>query len=230
MTVPPLPLRRQSNPCAILLVAALAGGLYAAAPAPPAGGQAADFEKAEVGQGPEDLLVLAGNFAVREFDGGRVLEVPGEPLEYFGFLFGTAEFAESEASARVWAARTGRRFPEFGLGTNDISGYKLWLLPGQRRLTLRKGDATVASVPYAWETDTWTHLRLRVVKAGEGKWRVEGKAWAAGGEEPGEWGIAFADSEEPSTGRASGWAAPFSGKPIRFDDLRAGPAAGPRRE
>src|SRR5690606_35873863 len=47
-----------------------------------------DFEATDVGAEPEGFLVIDGQFAVREFDGGKVFELPGSPLESFGFLFG----------------------------------------------------------------------------------------------------------------------------------------------
>ena len=64
--------------------------------------------------------------------------------------------------------------------------------------------------------------KLRVTKVSEKQWRIEGKTWPDGQPEPAPWTIAFDDPEEPPPGRASLWAEPFSGKPVRFDDLAAG--------
>jgi len=52
-----------------------------------------------------------------------------------------------------------------------------------------------------------------------GKWFIEGRAWADGSPEPNEWSISFEVSETPPVGKASLWGAPYSGKPILFDDL-----------
>jgi hypothetical protein len=49
---------------------------------------------------------------------------------------------------------------------------------------------------------------------------VEGKVWQASSPEPPSWMISFDENEEPVAGRAAVWGNPFSGTPIRFDDLR----------
>jgi hypothetical protein len=207
--------------CLLLLAAAAAAAAAAAgdAAAPPV--YSNDFAKAAPGPLPDDeFLVLAGAFEVKDVDGEKLLELSPYPLDTFGVLFGPADHATGSVSARAWAATTGRRVPEFGVGTNDAGGYKLWLMPRQKLLALRKADQTVATAPYdAWKSETWTHLRLSVSKAGEGAWKVQGKAWSAGAEEPKEWAVTFADTAEPPAGRASVWGNPYSGKPIRFDDL-----------
>ena len=77
----------------------------------------------------------------------------------------------------------------------------------------------IASAEYVWKNDTWTHLRLRIRKAGEGEWKVEGRAWTEGTDEAAEWTIAFVEKAEPLAGKPSVWGSPFSGQPIRFDDL-----------
>jgi hypothetical protein len=78
-------------------------------------------------------------------------------------------------------------------------------------------------MPFEWKPKTWTMLTLRVTKAAEGKWRVECKAWPAGQPEPAKWSITAEATEPPPAGRASVWGIPFSGQPIRFDDLTSGP-------
>ena len=166
---------------------------------------------------------LNGNFAVAAFEGKKVLELPGGPLDTFGVLFGPAEHSELDARARVWSAASGRRFPEFGVGVGDVGGYKVLVLPGQKRLELRKGDEVAAAgdMRGPWKSGTWTNLRLRVTKSGEGRWKVEGKSWTADSAEPPAWDIAHDVTEAPSPGRASVWGIPFSGQPLRFDELAA---------
>ena len=186
-----------------------------------------DLSGAKTGGVPDDMQAVSGAFTVAEFEGQNVLELPGEPLDTFGLLFGPGELVEATATARVWGATSGRRHPEFGIGLGDLGGYRLIVLPGQKKLELRKGDDKVADAPmrFEWKPKTWTTLRLRVVKAGEGKWRVEGKAWPHGQAEPTS-GIVLADrNEEPPAGRASLWGIPFSGQPIRFDDLAVTPGS-----
>jgi hypothetical protein len=186
--------------------------LIAAAPAP------VDLSKIPPGKLPEDqFLALAGEFSVKDVDGKRVIELAATPLETFGLLFGAATPEPSaEVSARVWGDVTGKRTPEFGVGSNDAGGYKLWLMPRQHRLVIRKGDQTVASAKYdAWKPATWTRFVLQADMTG-----VRGKAWPDGSPEPKDWLVTFRDPEPSAPGRPSVWGNPYSGKPIRFDDLK----------
>jgi hypothetical protein len=183
-----------------------------------------DFSSAEVGKPPADMQIAGGAFTVVERDGNKVLELPGEPLDTFGLLFGPARPQETNVSAKVQGEATGRRFPEFGVGLGDIGGYRLMLLPGQKKLELRKGEDPVAAadLPEPWQSGSWMTLRLCVRKGDGGKWAVEGKAWSTGRNEPQAWAVSFEAAEPPPAGRASLWGVPFSGKPIRFDDLSVG--------
>jgi hypothetical protein len=169
------------------------------------------------------MLALSGAFAVREESGNKFLEVPGEPIDGFGLLFGP-DGVVGEVSARIFATSHGRRFPEFGIGSGDAVGHKLWVLPGQNLLELRRGDDTRAQIKFDAKSGTWIYLHLRVTSE-NGKWKVEGKAWTSGEKEPAAWMISFQDSEPPAKGRASVWGSPYSGTPIRFDDLAALPLA-----
>jgi hypothetical protein len=183
-----------------------------------------DFSAAEVGKPPADVQVAGGVFIVAERDGNKFLELPGEPLDTFGLLFGPAQGAETNVGVRVQSESTGRRFPEFGVGAGDIGGYRLMVLPGQKKLQLRKGEDPLADAefPAPWTSGKWTELRLRVRKTDGAKWTVEGKAWPAGTPEPQAWPVSFEAATPPPPGRASIWAVPFSGKAIRFDDLKVG--------
>src|SRR5438105_6355728 len=177
-----------------------------------------NFEKAEVGKVPEDFLVLDGAFAVKEEGGNKFLELPGAPLDTYGLLFGPTENGNVAVSARVHGTAKGRRFPTFGIGVNGVGGYKLQVSPGKKLLELYKGDEVLASAPYAWESDSWTMLRLQARKAGD-SWKIEGKAWRQGAAEPASWSISQEAKAELAPGRASIWGAPYSTTPIRFDDL-----------
>ena len=72
----------------IFLTMALLGGLVVNASA-----QSAkplfenNFEKAELDKVPDGFLVLDGGFAVKQAEGNRFLELPGEPLDTFGSGF-----------------------------------------------------------------------------------------------------------------------------------------------
>src|SRR5215213_7429859 len=164
--------------------------LLAAAPAGDAALYSNDFSDTQPGKLPEDqFLALAGEFTVKDVDGNRLLELAGTPFDSFGVLFGpTPEQPACTVSARIWAATTGRRFPEFGVGANDTGGYKLWLMPRTKQVAIRKADQFAATARYdGWQTGTWTRFRLQVVKSGEGeKWTVRGKVWPDGKDEPKE--------------------------------------------
>ena len=177
------------------------------------------FEKAEVGKVPEDFLVLNGEFAVKEADGNKFLELPGTPLESFGVLFGPGETSGAAVSARISGTAKGRRYPTFGVGLGGVSGHKLQVSPGKNAVELFKDQEVRVSVPYEWKSGVWTLFRLQVRAVKDGAWRIEGKAWPQGSDEPKDWLIAFDEKEKPVAGRASIFACPFSGTPIWFDDL-----------
>jgi hypothetical protein len=184
-----------------------------------------DFEKAEEGGVPKEMVVLSGEFAVKKVEGNSVLELPGEPLQSFGVLFGPESEALLSVSARIYGTSTAKRMPEFGVGLGDSNGYKLWLMPITNELQIIKGEEVKAKVAFNWKSGSWTNFKLQVRKAGEGKFSVEGKAWQHGEAEPKEWMIAFAEAEAPITGRASVWGTPYASTAIRFDDMVVAKAA-----
>jgi hypothetical protein len=184
-----------------------------------------DFEKTDVGKVPEDFLVYEGAWAVREESGNKFLELPGAPLETYGVLFGPTEKENLVVTARVLGTSKGRRAPTFAVGLNGMGGYRLQVSPAKKLVELFKGDTVKASAPCEWQSGQWTRLRLQVRKLKEGEWKVEGKVWPQGTTEPGAWLISLNEREGPPAGRASAWGSPFSGTPIRFDDLVVSPAA-----
>jgi hypothetical protein len=178
-----------------------------------------DFAKTELNQVPAGFLVLDGDFAVKESEGGKVLELPGAPLDTFGVLFGSATNAGVCVSARIYGTSKGRRAPSFGVGLNGAGGYKLKVSPGKNSLEIYKGDVSAASVPFDWKSGAWTMFRLRVRQVGGGDWKVEGKAWVQTGPEPKDWMISLDEKSPLRDGRPSIWGSPYSGTPIRFADL-----------
>jgi hypothetical protein len=195
--------------------------LLADAPVTAPAGYFNDFEHAAKGKPSDEFQILNGDFVVREEGGNSFLELPGDPLDTFGLLFGPGDSATLDLSARIWADNTAHRYPEFGIGSNDTNGYKLWLWPAHGTIELRKGDDAKASKPFDWKPATWLRCRLRVQQINPKLWRIQAKAWPDGTSEPADWLLSFDDTEEPTAGKASIWGVPFSGKPIRFDDLSA---------
>ena len=178
-----------------------------------------DFEIANLDSVPEELMVLAGGFSVKDTGGNKALELPGDPLEDFGALFGPAESDSIAVRARIYSERSKRLAPRFGVGLNGVGGYRLLVTPGQNQVQLLKDQQTLASAPFESKLSTWTSLHLQIRKVSEGKWIVEGRVWTDETPEPKDWSISFEVSEVPPAGKASIWGAPYSGKPIIFDDL-----------
>jgi hypothetical protein len=178
-----------------------------------------NFEKAALDQVPDDFLVLDGDFAVKQSDGNKFLELPGAPLDTFGLLFGPTTNAGVRVSARIYGTGKGRRYPAFGVGLDGPSGYKLKVSPAKNALEIYKGDESVTNVPFAWKSGTWTMFKLQIRAVSDQLWKVEGKAWPQTEPEPADWTIGLEEKTAPHPGRASLWGAPYSGTPIRFDDL-----------
>lgn len=179
-----------------------------------------NFEKAAVGQVPDDFLVIDGGFTVKEDGGNKFLELPGSPLDTFGLLFGPTKNSGISVTARIYGTGKGRRFPTVGIGLNGVGGYKLKISPGKKALEIYKGDDVLTSVAFDWKSDSWTVLRLQMRELPHHTWKIEGKAWPQTGSEPKEWLISAEEKTAPADGRPSIWGSPYSGTPIRFDDLR----------
>lgn len=178
-----------------------------------------DFQKAEAGSVPEDLMIIEGQFTVTEKDGNKALELPGAPLDTFSFLFGPKESTNVAVQARIFATAKGRRLTVFDVGLGGLGGYKLRAAPAKKQLELYRGDDLKTSVPLTWTHSKWTFLKLEVQPSEPGKWNIIGKLWQEGGEEPKEPTVTFTDSQSPPRERASAGAMPYSGDPVLFDDL-----------
>jgi hypothetical protein len=201
------------------LIALVLAAAAARAADPPATLYQSNFAKVELNKVPDDFLVLDGDFAVKDFEGKKVLELPGAPLDTFGALFGPATNAGVCVTAQIYGVSKGRRYPVFGVGLNGVGGYKLKISPAKGALEIYKGDDVLASVPYEWKSGSWTVLRLRVRAGGAGDWKIEGKAWPQSTPQPAAWMVVADEKTPPAAGRASIWGSPYSGMPIRFDDL-----------
>ncbi len=181
-----------------------------------------NFESTELDQVPADMLVLDGAFAVKQQNGNKFLELPGAPLDTFGLLFGPATNANVTVTARIYGTGKGRRYPSFGVGLNGAGGYKIKISPSKNALELSKGDDVIASAPFKWQSGAWTKFKLQI-RPESGHWKIEGKAWSDSSKEPEKWDIAFDEKTEPAPGRASISGSPYSGTPIRYDDLAVTP-------
>lgn len=177
-----------------------------------------DFEKADMEMLPKGFLVLNGDFTIQEVDGNKVLHLPENPLDDYSVLFGPNAKEGIEVRARIHSESRRRLTPRFGVGLNGVNGYKLLLTPSKKALEIWRGQEPVKEIPFEWESGQWTHFALRVFPQGE-HWLVQGKAWQEKVEKPDEWQIDYEEKEEPINGKPSIWGAPYSSKPILFDDL-----------
>lgn len=178
-----------------------------------------NFEKAEAGKVPDELMVLGGEFVVKSEGTNQFLELPGAPLDSFAVQFGPAEKDDVAVSARICGTVKGRRGPTFGVGLGGVGGWKLQIAPAKKALELLNDQEVKASLPFDWKSGAWTQLRLQIRKVNDGAWKIEGKAWPYGDAEPKKWLISADESEEPVTGKASILGSPFAGTPIWYDDL-----------
>lgn len=179
-----------------------------------------DFSRAKLGPAPLGLLVLGGEFSVKQAGGERFLELAGKPLDLHAVMFGPAKKDGVAVEARVFGTRKGRRsFPAFGVGLNGVSGYRLMVSPAKKQLELFKGDSIVKAEPFAWKPDCWTRVRLQCHSI-QNAWILAAKVWPESEKEPASWSLTWAEKELPLAGRATIWGAPYAGTPVRFDDLK----------
>jgi hypothetical protein len=186
-----------------------------------------NFSSQNLGRPPDSFLILDGQFEVREDGGNKFLELPGAPLDSYGLMFGPGNKEDWGAQARFAGSGRGRKFPVFGVSVNGVGGYRLQVAPAKKAIELLKGDVVRASVPYEWQPDGWTHLRIQLRKLDQQSWIIEGKAWKEGAPEPSIWMISWLESQAPVAGRAAIWGMPYAGTPIQFDDLKLLPAEKP---
>src|SRR5882757_7640298 len=99
-----------------------------------------DFESLPVDKAPADVMIMAGTFEVKQDGAGKVLELPGEPLDTFGMLFGPSSKDDVSASARFFGTKKGRKFPTFGISLNGVNGYRLQVSAAKGALEFYKGD------------------------------------------------------------------------------------------
>jgi hypothetical protein len=177
-----------------------------------------DFTQVPPGELPAEFMVLDGQFTVKEEAGNRFIELPGAPLDSFGVLFGNNAADGLELTARIHGTRSGRKFPTFAIGLNGVGGYKVRVSPAKGVVELVHGDDIKASAPFKWISGEWTRLKLAVKRQGEGV-RITAKAWQ-GDTEPADWALTADEAVKLPAGKAGVWGLPFSGTPLRFDDLR----------
>ena len=178
-----------------------------------------DFEKTEIGEVPDDFLALDGGFEVKAEGGKKFLELPGAPLDSFGFMFGPSARHGNEISARMFGTKKGRRYPVFGLALNGVNGFRLQVAPAKRSIELLKGKDIVAKTAFRWGGGSWLRLSLDVQQTGDAEWTISGRVWEDGKKAPAKPTLTHKETKEPRNGKPSIWGSPYSGTPIRYDDI-----------
>ncbi len=180
------------------------------------------FEEASLGEEPEGLLVIDGEWTVVESsDGGQVLQLAPFPLVEGGFVFGENAENGGRVAAKVKADKKRRSYPRFGIGLQGLSGYRLRIVPSADQLELVKSEDVVKTEPFAWKAGEWCHVELTVAGGEAGPWKVEGRVWAEGSDRPVDPQISLESDEKPGKGKPSVWGTAYAGLPIMFDDLEA---------
>ena len=179
-----------------------------------------DCEKWTEGEPPAEVFVVDGTIRIKEKDGNKAIEIGSDPLADACALLGSPANGSASIQARVFASKSGRSYPRFGIGVHGQSGYRLIVLCAKKELQLVKNEQVIKSVPCEWTSDVWMNLKLAVLKDAQGNWSIRGKAWTAAAAEPVEPQIKHEDSTLKGQGKCSIWGTPFSGTPIYFDDMK----------
>lgn len=207
---------------ALAMAALLAGLLPGIAQQPATAVQIIDFEEAEAGELPSDLMVIDGEFQIVKEGENTLLQMLPAPLIDGAVLMGPSFRGAGTVKARIRAEKARRAFPRFGVGLHGISGVRLRVVPSQGEVELVIGDERLASAPFQWKEDAWHRLEL-TIRESDGKWTAEGRVWPEGAERPEEPGIQAALAAEPGSGKASVLGTPYANKPIDFDEVEVQP-------
>ena len=152
-----------------------------------------DFEALPAGSSPLYWIGAGNRFTVREREGGKVLAKPfmDVGLERQNLYIGPPAMSGYTIQTDLMGTRKGRRRPDMGL---VASGYTLDLMGNHQRLQIRDwAELRLGrSIDFAWETDVWYTMKMRVDPKGDGA-VVLGKVWRAGTPEPAEWTIRAED-------------------------------------
>ncbi|RYD26089.1 MAG: hypothetical protein EOP86_26450 [Verrucomicrobiaceae bacterium] len=180
-----------------------------------------DFSKDEPGELPSDYMTAdaEAKFTIEDDGGNRVLRLNPSPIVDGGVLLGKSIKGGAGITARIHATGKRRSFPRFGVGLHGVSGYRLLAAPADRELQLVKDDTVAARVPLEWKSGSWAFLEFTVIAAADGGSAIEGRIWEEGQSRPEAAQLSFAVKTPPATGKASVWAAPYSGQPVDFDDI-----------
>ncbi len=132
-----------------------------------------------------------GPMAVVTLDGQKVLsKTPTNTLFKRGRIFiGPVEWSNYTMQVDVRAPTRRRMMADVGI---TVQRYSLVLYGTTQRLKLEPWEPETqrtTTVPFAWKSDAWYTIKLRVENLPNGQVRARGKAWPAGEAEPAAWQI-----------------------------------------
>ena len=165
------------------------------------------------------MMEIDGLFKVNKNDQGKKhLEMASEPLTENAVIFGPSIKNSATLEVKVRGFKKRRSYPRFGIGLHGISGFRLRVVPSKNKIELVKNEEPVKSVPFEWNSEKWSNLRLQIEFSND-KSLIKGWVWDDGSTPSVEPVITFSHDGTPGQGKASIWGTAYSGKVILFDDI-----------
>jgi outer membrane protein assembly factor BamB len=183
-----------------------------------------NFDSMTANTVPAHWVNATGKYVVREVEGNKVVVKTTEGsslLSRARTFFGPSDLSNYAIEADVRATEKRRQLGDAGV----IAGrYVLVLYGNSQKLDIEPWQPETrrtASLPFAWNKDTWYRMKLQVENLPDGKMRVRGKVWPVGENEPAAWTIERVDPI-PNRQGAPGL---FGNAPaeIYFDNLKVYP-------
>lgn len=146
---------------------------------------------------PPQWANATGKFAVRDFEGSKVLVKLAENPFAFAKrtrpFFGSSELSNYTIEAEVRTMERRRQMSDVGVVAQR---YEMVLFGNHQRLELQPWQpetARTVKVPFKFDKDTWYVMKLEVQNLDGGKVRARGKVWPKGQPEPAAWTIERVD-------------------------------------
>ena len=181
-----------------------------------------DFSDVEIGQEPESLFILDGDYTVQKGEKDRKsLKLPGTPMGDFGLLFGPREKEKNlELNFSFFASNKGRRMPSIAASIGGIRGYCLRLSPAAKKIVLSMDETILQESMFSWKGDQWWKIRFQALTGSLiQSTRLQFKLWPEKEKEPADWYLSEVYDVEYIGGKCALWGFPYSSMPILFDDL-----------
>ncbi|MBA3949853.1 MAG: PQQ-like beta-propeller repeat protein [Acidobacteria bacterium] len=156
-----------------------------------------DFENPAAEAPPSNWMGANGKVFQRTVEGvGAVLMRPRDDTQgrRAKVFFGRPDSTNLTVEADVRGREQRRQRGDAGLINQR---YILTLFGNAQKLELQPwqaADEMTVRVPFAWNADTWYHMKLRVENLANGSVHVRGKVWPAGETEPAAWTIEKIDT------------------------------------